>query len=53
LFYVINSEFSNSFFTIAGGSPAVGYFLLHRQKKVTKEKATPVCRTTLQVAYPR
>jgi hypothetical protein len=27
-------------------------FLLRRQKKVTQEKATPVCRTTLQVAYP-
>jgi len=28
----------------AGGSPAAGYFLLRRQKKVTQEKATPVCR---------
>jgi len=28
----------------AGGSPAASYFLLLRQKKVTKEKATPVCR---------
>ena len=26
----------------AGGSPAAGYFLLLRQKKVTKEKATPI-----------
>jgi hypothetical protein len=28
----------------AGGRPATGYFLLLRQKKVTKEKATPVRR---------
>jgi hypothetical protein len=28
----------------AGGSPAASHFLLLRQKKVTKEKATPVCR---------
>ena len=28
----------------AGGSPAAGYFLLLRQNKVTKEKATPVYR---------
>jgi hypothetical protein len=28
----------------AGGSPAAGYFLLPRQKKVTKVKATPVSR---------
>ncbi|HTN94047.1 MAG TPA: hypothetical protein VMJ33_05670, partial [Gallionella sp.] len=28
----------------AGGSPAASYFLLLRQNKVTKEKATPVCR---------
>jgi len=28
----------------AGGCPATGYFLLLRQNKVTKEKATPVCR---------
>ena len=27
---------------IAGGSPAAGDFLLRRQKKVTKENATPV-----------
>jgi hypothetical protein len=27
-------------------------FHLRRQKKVTQEKATPVCRATLQVAYP-
>jgi len=26
----------------AGGSPAAGYFLLLRQKKVPKEKATPI-----------
>jgi hypothetical protein len=25
--------------------PAAGYFLLRRQQKVTKEKATPVCRS--------
>ena len=29
---------------IAGGSPAAGYFLLFRQKKVTQEKATPFRR---------
>jgi len=29
-------------FNFAGGSPAAGYFLLLRQKKVTKEKATPI-----------
>ena len=28
----------------AGGCPAASHFLLRRQKKVTKEKATPVCR---------
>jgi hypothetical protein len=28
----------------AGGSPAASYFLLLRQNKVAKEKATPVCR---------
>ncbi|MDD4927989.1 MAG: hypothetical protein PHP85_01780 [Gallionella sp.] len=28
----------------AGGSPAAGDFLLSRQKKVAKEKATPACR---------
>jgi len=27
-----------------GGSPTASYFLLLRQNKVTKEKATPVCR---------
>jgi hypothetical protein len=43
----------NPFVTIAGGRPAAGYFLLRRQNKVTQEKATPVCRATLQVAYPR
>ena len=31
-------------FKTAGGSPAASYFLLLRQKKVAKEKATPVCR---------
>jgi hypothetical protein len=31
-------------FNFAGGCPAASYFLLRRQKKVTKEKATPVCR---------
>jgi hypothetical protein len=51
-FYVIY-RFSNPFFTFACGSPAADYFLLRRQKKVIQEKATPVCRTTLQVAYPR
>jgi hypothetical protein len=29
----------------AGGRPAASHFLLLRQNKVTKEKATPVCRT--------
>jgi hypothetical protein len=29
-------------FNFAGGSPAAGYLLLHRQKKVTQEKATPI-----------
>ena len=29
---------------VAGGSPGAGYFLLLRQKKVTKEKATQVRR---------
>ena len=28
----------------AGGCPAASYFLLLRQNKVAKEKATPVCR---------
>ncbi|OYY45503.1 MAG: hypothetical protein B7Y56_06185 [Gallionellales bacterium 35-53-114] len=37
----INFNFN---FNFAGGSPAAGYFLLLRQKKVTKEKATPVYR---------
>jgi hypothetical protein len=43
----------NPFFTITGGRPAAGYFFLRRQEKVAKKKATPVCRATLQVAYPR
>ena len=30
--------------SFAGGSPATGYFFWLRQNKVTKEKATPVCR---------
>jgi len=29
---------------IDGGCPAASYFLLLRQNKVAKEKATPVCR---------
>ena len=29
-------------FELAGGCPAAGYFLLLRQKKVPKEKATPI-----------
>jgi hypothetical protein len=29
---------------IAGGSPAASHFFLLRQEKVTKKKATPVCR---------
>src|SRR3989337_1310390 len=32
------------FDAIAGGCPAASYFLLLRQNKVAKEKATPVCR---------
>jgi hypothetical protein len=28
--------------SLAGGSPAASHFLLSRQKKVTKEKATPL-----------
>ena len=31
-------------FNFAGGSPAASHFVLLRQNKVTKEKATPVCR---------
>jgi hypothetical protein len=31
-------------YVIAGGRPAAGYFFLRRQEKVTKKKATPVCR---------
>jgi hypothetical protein len=30
------------------GAPAAGDFLLHRQKKVTKEKATPVHQCPLR-----
>jgi len=29
---------------IAGGGPAASHFFLRRQEKVTKKKATPVCR---------
>jgi len=29
---------------IAGGRPAASHFFLRRQEKVTKKKATPVCR---------
>jgi hypothetical protein len=32
----------------AGGSPAAGNFLLRRQKKVTKEKATSAWRLPLR-----
>ena len=35
-------------FLNAGGRPAAGDFLLFRQKKVTKEKATPVRRFPLR-----
>jgi hypothetical protein len=53
---MILSATQNQFFTVAGGSPAAGYFLLRRQKKVTQENATPVCRASLsfarQAAYP-
>ena len=34
----------------AGGRPAAGNFLLRRQKKVTKEKATPVRRLPLRAS---
>ncbi|PJC03951.1 MAG: hypothetical protein CO070_05350 [Gallionellales bacterium CG_4_9_14_0_8_um_filter_55_61] len=37
----INPAFKTKF---AGGCPAAGFFLLRRQKKETKEKATPLCR---------
>jgi hypothetical protein len=37
-----NSNIKNK---TAGGCPAASYLLLLRQKKVTEEKATPVCRT--------
>jgi hypothetical protein len=36
----------------AGGSPAASYFLLLRQKKVTKEKATRVHRPAKSAGYP-
>jgi hypothetical protein len=35
-------------FKFAGGSPAAGNFLLRRQKKVTKEKATSARRLPLR-----
>jgi hypothetical protein len=40
VFFVFLKIKSN--FNFAGGSPAAGYFLLLRQKKVPKEKATPI-----------
>jgi len=42
--YVILISVQKSFFVIAGGRPAAGYFFLRRQEKVTQKKATPVCR---------
>jgi hypothetical protein len=35
---------TNTKVNFAGGCPAASYFLLLRQNKVAKEKATPVCR---------
>ena len=44
--YVIYSGFNYRFFVLlAGGSPAASNFLLLRQKKVTKEKATRLSRS--------
>ena len=37
-------------FLLIGGSPIAGNFLLRRQKKVTKEKATPVRRLPLRAS---
>ena len=37
-------EWQKTKINTAGGCPAASHFLLLRQKKVTKEKATPVCR---------
>ena len=37
----------------AGGSPAAGYFFLCRQEKVTKKKATPVCRPSGALSFER
>jgi hypothetical protein len=34
---------------LAGGSPAASYFLLSRQKKVTKENATPLIPETPEI----
>ena len=35
--------------SLAGGSPAASHFLLLRQKKVTKEKATPLIPETPKI----
>jgi hypothetical protein len=37
----------------AGGRPAAEYFLLRRQNKVFKEKATPVCRPSGSLYQPQ
>jgi hypothetical protein len=35
--------------SLAGGCPAASHFLLRRQKKVTKEKATPLIPETPEI----
>ena len=37
----------------AGDRPATGYFFLRRQEKVTKKKATPVCRPSGSLDQPQ
>jgi len=37
---------------LAGGSPAASHFLLSRQKKVTKEKATPTSPNSRKLDLP-
>jgi len=39
---VVTTDFAA--YKTAGGCPAASFFLLHRQKKEIKEKATPVSR---------
>jgi hypothetical protein len=40
---------SLDYWLLAGGSPAASHFLLSRQKKVTKEKATPLIPETPEI----